>query len=114
MFTTRQRQLELKIYRQRHKRKKRFCHEPFVSEFKYLSRLKLTTPLLIKQFYRKGYIDNAFVTKSVLVPADFSFESNFDDCVIFFKRVLSLYTGKVKLQLTSRDVSIQALHALPF
>lgn len=98
MFTTRQRQLELKIYRQRHKRKKRFCHEPFVSEFKYLSRLKLTTPLLIKQFYRKGYIDNAFVTKSVLVPADFSFESNFDDCVIFFKRVLSSFIyGKGKI-----------------
>lgn len=91
MFSIIQHQLELKIYRQRRKHRKRRCQDSSTHEFRYKSRLKLTAPLFITQFYRKGYLDNAFVLKKVRVPTDFSFESNFDECVVFFKSVLSSF-----------------------
>lgn len=86
-----QRLFELKVYRQRRKHKKCSCHNHVETEFRYKNRLKYVATLFIKQFYYKGYIDKSLVCRTVFVPSDLSFESNMDDCVLFFKKVLSSF-----------------------
>ncbi len=52
--------------------------------------IKVQTNLL-SFFRKKGFINKDYISNRVIVPKIFSFEENSDDCITFFKCIMSSY-----------------------
>lgn len=83
---------EQKIYRFRRKKKKNLLKKkPFRDYFYCKKRLKLFSPLAIKEFVDKGIASEKYKTNHIYIPCEFSFRENFDGCMDVFKRIISGY-----------------------
>lgn len=83
---------ERKIYNYRRKKKKTLLQrKPFRDYFYCKNRLKLFYPLAIKEFVKKGLVNERYKTNHIYVPCKFSFKEDFDGCMDFFKRIVSVY-----------------------
>ena len=90
--------VEKKICRYRRKRRDRVIRRRLAlkrnSSFIYLDRLKIVSSLLLKEMEKRGYISAQYKTKQLEVPECFSLKTDFDDSIIFFKRLLSTFFYK--------------------
>lgn len=86
----RQRLIEQKIYRRRRKHKKR---KPIRKEsnFKCISSPKRYFPSFLSKFAESGYVDSNLCEKLIRVPNSFTLTTNYDECLSFFKKLISSY-----------------------
>lgn len=86
-----ERRKELKIYKRRYRKNKKKGERKKASPGVFpLINIKVQTNLL--SFFRsKGFINKDYITDKVIVPKIFSLEESCDDCIIFFKCLISSY-----------------------
>lgn len=86
-----ERRKELKIYKRRYrKRKEKGKRKKALSGVFPRINIKVQTNL-ISFFRKKGFINKDYISDKVIVPKIFSFEENSDDCITFFKCLISSY-----------------------
>lgn len=86
-----ERRKELKIYKRRYrKRNEKGKRKKAISGVFQRMNIKVQTNL-ISFFRNKGFIRSDYATENVIVPKIFSFEENSDDCITFFKCLISSY-----------------------
>lgn len=86
-----ERRKELKIYKRRYrKRNEKGKRKKAKSGVFQRMNIKVQTNL-ISFFRNKGFIRSDYATENVIVPKIFSFEENSDDCITFFKCLISSY-----------------------
>lgn len=83
--------LEQKIYKRRRKRKKRKASPRIVYSFDSAALVQRFYTKFIQQLSKAGYIDEHFKKEIITVPKRFSFKENYDECVVFFKELISSY-----------------------
>lgn len=88
--------VERKVYAYRRKRKARILRRRLLGNlfFDYPEKLKMVSSPFLKEFERQGYIDRKYKEKIVSVPRLFSLKKNFDECLLFFKQLLSSFYYK--------------------
>lgn len=86
-----QRTLEQKIYKRRRKRKKCKANPRTVYSFDSAALVRRFYTKFIQQLNKAGYIDEHFKKEIIIVPKRFSFKENYDECVVFFKELISSY-----------------------
>jgi hypothetical protein len=86
-----QRDLEQKIYRRRKKLKKYSGTSHAEYYFSSSAIIQRFYTKFIQQLQYAGYIDDKFKKDKIEVPKNFSFKTNYDDCVVFFKELISSY-----------------------
>lgn len=95
-----ERLIEFSIYRKRRRKSRQIGKRRIVSRFDidYNIRLKSISDLnrLIKIFSEKEFIKDKYVSKHILVPSVFSFKENFDESILFFKKILSSFLKSPK------------------
>lgn len=86
-----ERRKELKIYKRRYrKRNEKGKRKKAKSGVFQRMNIKVQTNLL-SFFRKKGFINKDYISDRVIVPKIFSFEENSDDCITFFKCLISSY-----------------------
>lgn len=86
-----ERRKELKTYKRRYKKKKKKGKRKKASSGVF-PRINIKVQTNLLSFFRnKGFINKDYISDSVIVPKIFSFEENSDDCIIFFKCLISSY-----------------------
>lgn len=85
--------LQNKIFKLRKKaRKKKVGKTRNRSLFCFSENKSMTCfSLLLRVFYSQGYISKSFEQKNISAPIKFSFNDSYDDCILFFKQVLSSF-----------------------
>lgn len=87
---------ELKVYKQRSRRNNRFIqHTPLNDEF-FFNYGKRFQSALSKLFISKSFIDKKYVYQNINAPKNCTFQDNFDETILFIKKVASslIYTYK--------------------
>lgn len=95
----RQKIREGKIYRRRRKVPKRDTSRT-ISDFKSGGIIPKYYSPFLRHFHAKGYIDSQYVSKIIKIPNSFVFTTNYDECIIVFKSILSSFLlgyGKIIL-----------------
>ncbi len=86
-----QRALEKKIYKRRKHRKKHKAIPRFAYSFDSTALLQRFYTKFIQQLSKAGYIDERYKKDVVIVPKYFSFKERYDECIVFFKELISSY-----------------------
>ena len=80
---------ELKVYKQRSRKSKRFVqHSPLNDTF-YFNYGKRFQSALSKLFISKSFIDKKHVNQNIIVPKNCTFQDNFDETILLIKRIAS-------------------------
>lgn len=99
----RERLVEFKIYaRRRIYKKKKICKNSPKGLFCRLNRSVYTS--FINFFFKKGFVNNKYVSNKIVAPTKFSFEQFGEDSVTFFKIMLSSYLlndGSITIDFTN-------------
>lgn len=83
---------EEKVYRRRRKKLKKQRKIVHKAGHGMFSSLCVKVQTQFSSFFRNhSYFDKKFVDKKIKAPKYFSFEENNDDCVVFYKQVLSTF-----------------------
>jgi len=91
---------ELKVYKQRSRKSRRFVqHNPLNDTF-YFSYGRRFQSALTKLFFSKSFIDKQHVSKSILAPRNCTFQNNYDGTILFIKKVAS------SMAFTYRNITI--------
>lgn len=84
--------LELKVYKRRCKLKKKRQKPRKKALAGVFQRINIKVQTNLLSFFRKkGFINKDYISNRVIVPKIFSFEENSDDCITFFKCIMSSY-----------------------
>lgn len=86
-----QRSLEQKIYRRRKKRRQHNVSPRYEYSFDSSVFVQRFFTKFIQQLSKAGYIDELFKKEIVAVPKCFSFKESYDECMVFFKELISSY-----------------------
>lgn len=86
-----QRSLEQKIYKRRRKRKKHKAQPRYKFSFDSVALVQRFYTKFIQQLSKAGYIDEHYKKEIVNVPKRFSFKESYDECIVFFKELISSY-----------------------
>lgn len=86
-----QRSLEQKKYKRRRKRKKHKATPRYEYSFDSAALVQRFYTKFIQQLSKAGYIYEHYKKEVVSVPKRFSFKESYDECLVFFKELISSY-----------------------
>lgn len=88
----RQRLIEERVYRrQRKRRKKNKPNKRKANQGMFPSLFYRVQSVLSAFLRHQGFFDKKYICKRIVAPRQFSFDENNDDCILFFKQIVSTF-----------------------
>lgn len=109
--------LEERVYRYRRKRKHRHNNGATknFSFFDATGSVRSFYTNLIQQLDKSSFICNDYAARMVYVPEEFSFKKNYDETIMFFKKLISsyfLYKGSIVISFEKCKVPTMAAFSM--
>lgn len=88
----RHRLIEEKVYRRRRKKRGKKKNSKRTANHGMFPSLFYKVQSVLSAFLRhQGFFDKKYICKKIIAPRQFSFDENNDECILFFKRIVSTF-----------------------